>query len=136
MGMYTEINIGISFKEDTPENFINIIKYLLGDITEQPELSQHNFFNCDRWRMILTSDSYYFDSITYSKMEKNDIDERYHLNVRSNLKNYSGEIEKFLDFISSHIETDGFIGYMRYEESENPTLIYNDDGKIIYKEIQ
>jgi hypothetical protein len=68
-------------------------------------------------------------------MEYNDIDGQYHLNVRSNLKNYDSEIENFLDFISPYIETDEFIGYMRYEESEKPTLIYIDNGIVKYENL-
>jgi hypothetical protein len=49
------------------------------------------------------------------------------------LKNYALEIENFLDFISPYVETDGFIGYYRYEESENPALIYIDNGTLKYK---
>jgi hypothetical protein len=80
--------------------------------------------------MVLTCDSYYFDSITDSKMEYNNTDCKYHLNVRSNLKNYDSEIENFLDFISPYVETDGFIGYMRYEESDEPALIYIKDSLV------
>lgn len=83
--------------------------------------------------MALTCDSYYFPSISDSKMEQDRIDQQYHLNIRCNLKNYDDEIEKFLDYISPYIETKGFLGYMRYEESEEPTLIYCDSGKIRYR---
>lgn len=38
------------------------------------------------------------------------------------LKNYDSEIEEFLDWLEPYIGTEGFIGYMRYEEWEDPTL--------------
>ena len=136
MGMYTEVNLGLCFKKSTPYEIIHIIQCLLGDREWKNELPNHKLFRCDRFKMVLTCDSYYFDSITDSKMELDEIDGKYHLNVRSNLKNYSNEIENFVDYISPYIETDGFIGYMRYEESEHPTLIYCNNGKIEYKVIE
>jgi hypothetical protein len=132
MGMYTELNIGVAFKEDTPKEIIDAVKYLLCKTKEKPCI-EHKLFSCTRHKMVLTCDSFAFDSISDSKMEYNHIDGQYHLNVRSNLKNYDSEIENFLDFISPYVETDGFIGYYRYEESENPTLIYIDNGTLKYK---
>ena len=40
-----------------------------------------------------------------------------------------------LDWLEPYIVTEGFIGYMRYEEWEDPTLIYNDfdNDKIVFK---
>lgn len=136
MGMYTELNLGLCFKENTPDEVINTIQCLLGDKEWGDKLPNHKLFQCDRFRMVLTCDSYYFDGITDSKMEFDNADNCYHLNVRSNLKNYGNEIENFVDYISPYIETDGFIGYMRYEESEHPTLIYCNNGKIEYKVIE
>ena len=48
------------------------------------------------------------------------------------------EIEEFLDWLEPYIGTDGFIGYIRYEEWENPTLIYNDfdNDKILFKGVE
>ena len=74
---------------------------------------------------MLVSDSYYFDSRTDSSMIMNTISKRYELNVRCNLKNYDYEISLFLNFIQPYLNTNGFIGYTRYEEHENPMLIYN-----------
>ena len=136
MGMYTEINLGLCFKKDTPDEIINTIWCLLGEKEWEKELPNHKFFKCDRFKMVLTCDSYYFDSITDSKMEFDEIDNKYHLNVRSNLKNYNDEIGEFIDYISPYIETDGFIGYMRYEECDNPTLIYCNSGKVECKYIE
>lgn len=133
MGMYTEFNAALCFKKNTPSSVIEIIECLLGDKEWPEKLPEHDFFKSSRFRMVLTCDSYYFPSISDSKMEQDRIDHRYHLNIRCNLKNYDDEIEKFLDFISTHIETEGFLGYMRHEEFENPTLIYCEDGKIRFR---
>ncbi|MHB8152850.1 MAG: hypothetical protein ACYDG3_07260 [Bacillati bacterium] len=55
------------------------------------------------------------------------------MSFRSNLKNYDNEIEQFLAWIQPYIEAhsvsvgdDNFflVGYTRYEEDADPTLIY------------
>ena len=51
------------------------------------------------------------------------------LTVRSNLKNYGFEIQYFLHWLAPYSETAGFVGYYRYEETPNPTLIFFADGK-------
>jgi hypothetical protein len=130
MGMYTELNIGVRFKQDTPDNIINIIKHMI-DNNINAITTDHPLFSSPRWRIMLTCYSYYFDGRADSNLRYDEIDESYHLNVRCNLKNYDNEIELFLDFIRPYLETEGFLGYMRYEENENPTLIYNNYGYII-----
>lgn len=125
MGMYTELNIGVNLRSDTPQNIIGILQYMLGDVDEVA-VTDHPLFSTPRWDMMLQCDSYYFDGRTDSSMELDDISHRYELNVRCNLKNYDNEIELFLDFIRPYLETVGFIGYTRYEEDDDPTLIYNN----------
>lgn len=125
MGMYTELNIGVNLRSDTPENVIDILKYMLGDI-DKVETPDHPLFSTKRWNFMLVSGSYYFDGHTDSSMEKNDISHEYELNVCCNLKNYDNEIKLFLDFIRPYLVTKGFLGYTRYEDCDDPTLIYNN----------
>lgn len=140
MGMYTELNIGVNLQSDTPENIINILNYMLSGVSDYitPETTDHPLFSTERWRFMLVCDSYYFDGKTDSSMERDDIDNEYNLNVRCNVKNYDNEIELFLDFIQPYLVTDGFLGYKRYEEFDDPTLIYNDKyaGTIKYKDVK
>ena len=127
MGMYTELNIGVNLNKNTPDKVIKILNYMLEGNDDNDEINgiNHPLFSTDRWRWMLVSDSYYFDSRTDSSMTKDSISKCYELNVRCNLKNYDNEISLFLNFIQPYLDTDGFIGYTRYEEYENPTLIYN-----------
>ena len=60
-------------------------------------------------------------------------DPMYFLNVRCNLKNYYSEIELFLDWLCPYMETEGFIGYMRYEECDDPVLIYKEESEIVLR---
>jgi len=51
----------------------------------------------------------------------------------SNLKNYDNEIFKLLEWLAPYIDTNGFLGFKRYEEDYDPTLIYKwENGLIQY----
>jgi hypothetical protein len=134
--MYTEIVFGVELKKDTPSDIIDILKYMLGGVEDNPAVPphpQHELFDTDRWHFMLCCESYYFDGITHSELAFDDISDSYYLTVRSNLKNYCQEIEKFMDFIQPYLETRGFIGYTMYEEDGDPTLIYNTREGIKYE---
>lgn len=135
MGMYTELNIGVSLRSDTPSNVVDILRYMLGDDIDNVETTDHPLFSTHRWAMMLRCDSYYFDGRTDSSMVRDDVDHEYKLNVRCNFKNYNNEIVLFMDFIHPYLETEGFLGYERYEEEADPVLIYNDvyTNRIEYK---
>lgn len=128
MGMYTELVLGIKIKPDP--DVLTVLNYMLGETDHLDERPSHELFKTNCWDIMLVCDSYYFDGQTDSKLFKDDLypeSPMYYLNVRSNLKNYNSEIEKFLDWLKPYIETDGFLGYTRYEEDDHPTLIYKDN---------
>lgn len=124
--MYTELNICVNLRKNTPQNIIDILKYMLGDIDEPPELTDHPLFKTERWTFMLRCTSRYFAGYTHSGMVEDDYD--YHLNVRCSLKNYYSEIDQFLNFIAPYLSSyhGSFLGYTRYEEYDDPLLIYYD----------
>ena len=75
---------------------------------------------------MLNSDSYYFAADTHSTLRYDNIGQCYYLCIRCNLKNYSNEIEKFVDWVMPYIRAyeEDFLGFSRYENTEQPTLIY------------
>jgi hypothetical protein len=77
--------------------------------------------------------SFHFPFKTNSSITFNTISNSYYLNVKSSFKNYSQEIRLFLDWICPYINTSGFLGFYRYEESDFPTLIFKEDEKISEK---
>ena len=127
MGMYTELHFNSELKKDVPIQVIDVLKYMVKDRKKKPTLPEHSFFECERWTMLFVCDSYYFDADTHSTLRFDDISNAYYLCVRANLKNYGEEIRKFLDWITPYLEKyEGeFLGFYRYEESEQPTLIYH-----------
>ena len=133
MGMYTEIYVKAVLKENVDDNVINILKYMLGmdDVElEDLDIPSNSLFTTRRWHSMLRSGSYYHIPYKIKLLEYNDISENYYLVVRSDFKNYGGEIEKFFDWITTHVEKDGdktFIGYSLYEEDDEPKLYYVEE---------
>lgn len=127
MGMYTEIHFNSELKQDVPQSVVDVLHYMLGEIKEEPTLPDHPLFQCDRWRSLFRMDSYYFDADTHSTMRKDKIADAHYLCVRANLKNYDDEIDRFVDWITPHLNKNegDFLGFKRYEEDEVPTLIYH-----------
>lgn len=135
MGMYTKLHANILIKDN---KCIDIINYMLGCATIKPKLPNHKLFNTDRWEFMLKSCSYYFTGTNNSKLYYDKNTKEYVLHCDCDLKNYCNEIELFLDWISNYMENNEykeFLGYMRYEEFTYPTLIFYEDGKIIYENI-
>lgn len=134
MGMYTELNIGIELKRETPSEVIAALKHMaLGDAYPVVKLD-HPFFETDRWTWALRSGgSYYFDAKPYIRFEYDNISSSWFLTVCTNIKNYRGEWEKMLDWLGPWISTDGYIGTYRYEEAERPTLLFAENDKVRFE---
>lgn len=135
MGMYTELNIATEIVNDP--DLIHDLRVMLGDIKGGIILKDNDLFTkTTRWKFMLSSGSYYFPGQPDSKLVRDDLYENapmYFLNVRCNLKNYENEIELFLKWLQPYMLTYGFVGYMRYEEDNTPTLIYNENEKIVFE---
>lgn len=128
MGMYTELVMACTFSK-LNDNDIKLLMCMVGDEDFEEtviEIPDHPLFLTSRWKFMLCSDSYYFDGVTHSHFAYDSIGKDYRLTVRCNLKNYDDEIKKFLDWIIQKSDTQGFVGYTRYETSEVPSLIYFD----------
>lgn len=118
MGMYTEVIIKVKLIEDTPEWLVIILdkcinhteelyKELGSDwgkistVSQTPNLPiEHEFGQCSRWSLFFHSNN--FDPITIegSSFDK----ETKILSIHTEFKNYSQEIEKFLDMIEPYID--------------------------------
>ena len=133
MGMYTELVVSTRIVDDP--KVINILKLmtardLMVEFSEVTELPNHPLFKTDRWRFMLMSSSYYFVPVASTLLEYDDIGKNWSFINRSDFKNYSNEINLFLDWLDPYIDaSEGeMIGYSRYEESEEPTIRYK--GKL------
>ena len=139
MGMYTELNMSAIVEPD--ENTLLVLRYMVGDeeVLEtdiENIIPKHRLFELERgcWAYMLCCDSFYFDHTAHSELvNRHNVDAV--LNVRCDLKDYEDEIKHFLNLIYSFSPTRGFVGYTRYEEADNPTLIYFTDKGVEYKEV-
>lgn len=134
MGMYTELIFGASLK-DLDTTAIKGIKWLLGDmnfpLNELPNDELFQDTECDN-SGIFTVSSYYFGvNEPINRFWHNDIGNDYRLSLRFNLKNYDGEIEKFLRWIRPYISGGSglrdFYAIVCYEEQDIPTIYYKDE---------
>ena len=124
MGMYTELILGCSLTKDLPKecvnalnNCINSSDIIIDDFSKKYELMD-----------ICYSESAYFGSPPSCKfIEDSDY---YQLSIRSNLKNYFQEIERFLDYLRPYVEygsgINEFYAIVTYEENSYPTIWFKD----------
>jgi len=128
MGMYTELHFNCELPKDTPPSVLAVLRYMLREQGDRdvPTLPDHPLFQTSRWAVMLGCDSYYFSADTHSTLRFDECGDSYYLCIRTNLKNYDNEIEKFVDWISPYIDGfDGdFLGFSRYEQTETPELIH------------
>lgn len=139
MGMYTELNIAVTFKDEVPSEVVKVLSYMgrePSDKCDTPKLPEHPLFQTDRWSWMLRSGgSYYFSGKPHLTWVLDDIAKCWFLTLRTNIKNYTEEWEHFLDFIAPHIE-DGYIGTYQYEEDAAPTLVWVNKGKVTFQTVE
>lgn len=130
--MYTEFHFNVELKKDLPYEVSDVLDYMVGNTSEFTIMPpDHPLFYSGRWEYMLRCDSAYFPHEPASSFYTEYYDNSPFLNVRCNFKNYNDEIEKFLNWIAPYVDdhNDNFLGFYRYEEAEEPTLIYLSDYK-------
>lgn len=130
MGMYTELDFHSELKKDTPQDVIDLIDFAVNRYEHKDGrvLPDHPFFKCERWPWLFCGGgSCYFDAKPHYFFKRDEISESWTLGIRTNIKNYSNEIALFVEWITPYLykEPGDFIGFSRYEENDNPTLLYH-----------
>jgi hypothetical protein len=123
MGTYTELVIKCTIKDNVPELVDNVLKFLFSEGFDKPAvLPEHEFFRSDRWESIGRSCSCYHIPAPTSFYDGK------YLFSRSDLKNYDGEINLFLDWLKPYMSNPGgqLIGWIFLEQSREPIFIYNE----------
>ena len=126
--MYTELVFGAELERNTPEQVINALKYMIGDLEDKPEDFPLPTGRCE-W--LFRGRSYYFAvNEAVSKMWFDNIGKSWRISTRSNIKNYKGEIEAFLEWIKPYIYCGSggrdMYAIVIYEESDEPTIYYKN----------
>ncbi|UIW11061.1 hypothetical protein VP5_049 [Vibrio virus VPMCC5] len=116
MGMYTKAVFKLELIDPYWKVFFHAVQNNL--TTTNPD---HEFFSCKRWRQVV-------DSIEMNRFSNDII-------VDVELKNYDGELDLFLRWISEHIEdsssTPTYLGWTQYEECNVPTHWYLIESRIV-----
>lgn len=126
METYTELVMGVTLKQETPDIVIHVLKYMMVSTVKfkPPVLPDHPLFETRNWKSMLHSDSSRFGGFTHSEKKWDKAYEVWKVNIRCNLMNYDNEIEKFWDWLVPHINTRGFVGYWRCEKDEHPIPLF------------
>ena len=126
MGMYTEIFVNVDLKEETPIEVLEVLQAMCTKNTEAACLEDKP----SRWGYLFNSGSYYTPNTEVGKLTFDSISKQYSLLAKGDIKNSMNEIQRFFDYIRPWADNE-FIGYYRYEENREPTLVYSDSKLIV-----
>lgn len=122
MGMYTELLLKCNIRKGEKLNKIREYLKFEGNIT---------LTDTPRSMQIFRGGSYYHHPESIISLEDDYRDGAY-LFARFDIKNYDGDIEVFLDWLSDAVDEldEKCVGWYWYEEEDKPTLLIMDGGKI------
>jgi len=128
MGMYTELILGAGLKEKTPKSVIDALRFMCGDLQEEPD--DFPFYGRINW--MFRSGSYYFAvNKGLSKMWYNEFGKNWVISARCNIKNYEQEFQRFLEWLKPHIAYGSgacdFYAIVTYEDGK-PEIYYLDES--------
>lgn len=123
MGMYTEIYVNVDLKKETPQEIIDTLKQICAN--EQPD-------GFPEESLLLFNDRSYYTPCTYVRsLTYDEISQRWSFLGKGDLMNRNQEIEHFFDWLMPWVEgyPGDFVGYRRYEEDQEPTLVFIPEDK-------
>ena len=141
--MYTEIYVNIDLTENLPEDVLYVLKGLCRDVTCNSNFDNKPFTHTpvdyeddkfkqltrefgSRFDSLFFNMSYYTPSTSVSHLSFDFISGNWSLIGKGDIKDYNGEIETFFKWIAPYAEQE-FLGYMMYEDSEKPQLMFKGD---------
>ena len=156
MGMYTEFIFGCELSKNTPKVCIDALDYSINGEEKKPKYENPEGWEEKRFNenyierttpveeiekfieeydfdRLFHCSSYYFGAANpMSKFYYDSISKSYKISTRADLKNYSGQIEKFIEYIKPYVEhgsgyDNEIFAYVQYEEDPFPTM-YGIDG--------
>lgn len=134
MGMYTELVLGCKLREETPQEVIDAIAFMVRP-KSMFEVAPANLPGGEDTRIVWmfnSGGSYYFGAHSGEvKFSFDEIANSWRLTARFNIKNYSNEIELFLNWLHPYVEQGSgnrdWYAAVTYEEAEQPTIYYLKD---------
>jgi hypothetical protein len=129
MSEFTELSFDAKLRKDIPEGVLTTLQYMV-EAQEKarspsPPDPDEGLFATKSWHVMLRSDE---ANLSYrrSTLRYDDVAAAYILCVQCSLRNDEDQIEKFVDWVSSHVdEPDGkLLGFHRLHPSKWPTPIH------------
>ena len=131
MGMYTELIFEAKLSGDTPKDVIDAISLVCKDCanikTTSSAFAIDNIIeHFDLWYLLTSNSAYFPAQYSYSRIYYNELEDTYSLFIRSDLKNYEKQIDKFLEYIKPYIVkgmgSKDIYAYVLYETGSEPTI--------------
>ena len=147
MGMYTEMILGCSFKDTLPSVCIDALICVINNLEPKENGEKvRKFIEEYDLEYLMFGSSYYFGVCrSNQKFWYDHIGKQWVISVRSNIKNYDRQIQKFLKYITPYVDRgsgyeSGVFAYVQYEEADFPTMytlrgVYGiEDDKLVQEE--
>lgn len=118
MGMDTQFYLNVKLKLETPENILNVLRYMCAkERREPPALPDHALFKTAHWERM-------FDGGPLRILHEDMFN--YGLIVLSNFKNYDNEIKHIMHWLFPWFSYTGeeFLGFELHECVISPILYY------------
>jgi len=126
---YTEIVIICELINPLPDQIIKTLRWLCGE-TENGPVDNTDEDTKYFWEGLLAaSHEDCFPVSGRPTLYFSELFQTYHLFARTVIKNHVYEGQRFLHWIAPYTLTEGFVGYMRNEGFDIPTLIYIKNNK-------
>lgn len=131
MGMYTELVLKFEVSKKVDEEVMDVLRYLFNGGDKPAYKPSHPFFSLPRWDFIGRCSSYYHHPESVSSWYDVEYSDTIYVFSRSDLKDYDNEIEQFINWAKDYITpaTGNCLGWVWYEEWEQPTLLFIDEEK-------
>lgn len=130
MSIYSEIVIRCRLRSDIPDTALQEIKYWLGLVDLKTIDSSTWYYGMFG---VLDEGAHYLPGADHRSLERYSNDSDYTLMLSANNKYYERQIEKFLLRIVQYSGNEGFVGYKMLEIEDVPTLIFFEEGKVLYR---
>jgi hypothetical protein len=125
MSYYTEFFFRFTVNRDVPAGPLQAV--LFGEGSGGEPLPDHPLFSTDRWEGMGRRGN--LGVLAATRMDKDLEHNCWNVIIHGEMKDYDGEIGKFLDWIRPYLGVgpSDFIGYSIGEDSDQPTLHYMSD---------
>lgn len=129
MGMYTKLDLIVDLRHDTPDEVIEALHIMCrNDRVRRKELidlgMDHPFFETDRCSWMFRGVGSMDDDHRNPSFTRDEHGGRYSLSVSFDIKNYTNEIERFLNWIGQYVDAmPGRVGTYQYEEEDDESVV-------------